>query len=283
MIVIADSGSTKTDWVILNPSGKVLHQTTTIGFNPVFHSSEFVLEHLNRNDDLYKIQKDVEQVFFYGAGCSSFSKKSIIKNALKKYFEHSNLYIGHDLEAAAIATYNNKPHIACILGTGSNSCYYDGIDCIEKTPALGFVLGDEAGGAYFGKELVKTFLYQQLPKDVHADFIKTYQLNLDQIIDKVYRQPSPNVFLASLAPFIHKHRKYPVLQNIIATGINLFLTHHVLCYPEVKKVQTNFVGSIAYYFQDILHHEAGKLQITVGQIIQKPIDGLVKYHQRKLP
>lgn len=282
MIVIADSGSTKTDWVILNTSGKVFHQTSTIGFNPVFHSSEFILKHLNKNNDLNKIRKDVVQVFFYGAGCSSPAKKSIIKNPLEEYFENSNHYIGHDLEAAAISTYHNEPHIACILGTGSNSCYYDGATCIENTPALGFILGDEASGAYFGKELVKTFLYHQLSEEVHADFIKTYQMNLDQIIDKVYRQPSPNVFLAGLTPFIHKHLKDATLQNIVAKGMNSFLTHHVLCYPEAKNVQTSFVGSIAYYFQEILCREAEKLQIPIGQIIQKPIDGLVKYHQRKL-
>lgn len=282
MIVIADSGSTKTDWVILNSSGKVLHQTSTIGFNPVFHSSEFVLEHLNQNDDLNKIRKDVIQVFFYGAGCSSPSKKSILQSALKEYFENSNHYIGHDLEAAAIATYDKGPHIACILGTGSNSCYYDGVECLEKIPALGFILGDEASGAYFGKELVKTFLYHQLPEEIHANFIKTYQMDLDQIIDRVYRQPSPNVFLASLTPFIHQHLEDPTLQSIVAKGMNSFLSYHVLCYPEAKNVQTSFVGSIAYYFQDILRLEAEKLQISIGQIIQKPIDGLVKYHQRKL-
>jgi len=282
MIVIADSGSTKTDWVILNPMGKILNQTATIGFNPVFHSSEFVLEHLNGNFDLNKIQKEVSQVFFYGAGCSSDSKKMIIRNGISQHFTSAQIYIGHDLEASAIATYNQESHIACILGTGSNSCYYDGTTCIENTPALGFILGDEASGAYFGKELVRAFLYHQLSKEIHADFIKTYQLDLDQIIDRVYRQPSPNVFLASLTPFIHKHLDHSVIHDIVANGMRQFLKHHVLCYPEAKNIQTSFVGSIAFYFQEILRQEAEKLQISIGQIIQKPIDGLVKYHQRKL-
>lgn len=282
MIIIADSGSTKTDWVVLNNSSAQEWQTSTIGFNPVFHTANSIVQNIQLNIELKEIQNDVRKIFFYGAGCSSESNKLIIKEALRQCFTNAKITIGHDLEAAAYATYEGLPHIACILGTGSNSCYFDGKNCLERLPALGFILGDEASGAYFGKLLVTEFLYKNLPPEIEQDFIQTYSLALNEIIDKVYRQPNPNVFLASLTPFIHKYRTHILFQNLLEKGMLSFLQNHVLCYPEYLKVSVNFVGSIAYYFQDALIKSAESLQIKIGHINQKPIDGLVRYHREHM-
>jgi N-acetylglucosamine kinase-like BadF-type ATPase len=280
MIIIADSGSTKTDWVILNDS--IEKQTSTIGFNPVFHTTDSIIQNVQSNIELKTIQNQISRLFFYGAGCSSARNKSIIYEALQQCFPLAKIIVGHDLEAAAYATYNDQPHIACILGTGSNSCYFDGKNCIEKTPALGFILGDEASGAYFGKKLITEFLYDNLTSEIASDFTQTYALSLNDIIDKVYRQPNPNVFLASLTPFIHKHISYDLFQGILQEGMHAFLQHHVLCYPEYKDVPVNFVGSIAHHFQESLFESAQNLQVHIDQIIQKPIDGLIKYHREHL-
>ena len=277
MILIADSGSTKTDWVILDSSHQQKH-TFTVGFNPVFHASESVITHITKNLDLTTISKEVTFVYFYGAGCSTNNRKKVISDALENCFPNAKIHVGHDLDTAIFSSYQGEPNITCILGTGANSCYFDGKSTYEKTPALGFILGDEASGAYFGKKLVTAILYHQLPKEVEQDFLETYQLNLNQIIDAVYREPNPNVFLASLAPFISKHITVPFLNQIVLNGMTAFLTHHVLCYENATDVKIQFVGSIAHHFETQLQMAAAKLGLTIGLINQKPISGLVDYH-----
>lgn len=277
MILLADSGSTKTDWVILDESKKQ-HHTFTIGFNPVFHSTESVVKNIGKNTELSSISPKVAHVYFYGAGCSSTERKLIISNALETAFPKAKITVGHDLEAAVFSSYRGKPNITCILGTGANSCFFDGKTILEKTPALGFILGDEASGAYFGKKLVTAFLYGNLPKLVAEDFKNTYALSLNQIVNKVYTESNPNVFLASLAPFVSKHISVPVLETIVLDGMRQFLTQHVLCFDNAKEIDIQFVGSIAHHFEIQLKQIAAELGLTIGLINQKPISGLVDYH-----
>ncbi len=278
MILIAESGSTKCDWVLLNRDGSEADRFSTMGFNPYFHSARFVAEHLRNLQRVQKLRKDVEMIFFYGAGCSTEPLKQEIKRGLEQVFVHAEIEVDHDLVAAAYSTYNGEPEIACIIGTGSNSCYFDGHSLREEVPALAFILGDEASGSYLGKKLLSAFLYKQLPKDIEEDFLATYHTDKDEIIDNVYNQPNANVYLAGFARFVSKHKEDPFFEKIIYEGFLLFLRMHVLCFPESKNTTVNFVGSVAYHMESLLRRACKDLDIKYGRVIKKPVDGLVAYH-----
>jgi N-acetylglucosamine kinase-like BadF-type ATPase len=277
MILIADSGSTKTDWVFLTDKG-VQIPTQTIGFNPIFHSKQSVIDNIQKNEVLREYASKVEHLYFYGAGCSTSAHKLIIENALTVCFTNAQISVGHDLQAAAFACYEGISNITCILGTGANSCLFDGKVIKENSPALGFILGDEASGAYFGKKLVTLLLYNELPTEVALDFETTIGLDINQIIKRVYQEPNPNVFLASLAPFVSKHLSVPLINEMVTLGMTQFLTHHVLCFPKAKEMDLNFVGSIAHHFEENLNDAANELGLKISNINRKPIKGLVNYH-----
>ncbi|MFM8962886.1 MAG: hypothetical protein ACKOGD_03470, partial [Sphingomonadales bacterium] len=182
------------------------------------------------------------------------------------------------LLACAYATYSCKPGISCIIGTGSNSCYFDGQNLLEEVPALGYVLGDEGSGSYFGKQLLSAFLYHHLPQDIEADFIATYQLDKDQIVDRVYREPNANVFIASFMPFIAKYKAHPFFSEMVYKGFKHFMQVHVCCYDNYKETEVHFVGSLSKIFEKELDKAAAELGIQIASIVQKPVIGLVNYH-----
>lgn len=276
MILVADSGSTKCDWILANQNG-VKENYQTIGFNPVYVNAEEIATAIEGNP-LAGRRQEVEKVFFYGAGCSSPEFQKIVADGIKKVFPTAQVQVSHDLDGAAYATCKGKPGISCILGTGSNACFFDGKNVSQERPSLGYILGDEGSGAYFGKILVTKFLYKQLPEDIYQLFSNKYSIGKTQIIDSVYRKPRPNTFLASFMGFFGENKTHPFIRQIIASGLNDFLVTHVCCLKDYKNFLCHFVGSVAFYFQDILEEEATKLEIKVGNILQKPIDGLVEYH-----
>ncbi len=278
MILIAESGSTKCDWVLLDREGKEIDRFSTMGFNPYFHSPRFIAEHLLNLLRIQQLKKDVESVFFYGAGCSTESLQVEVKRGLEQVFMHAEITVDHDLLAAAYSTYNGEPEIACIIGTGSNSCFFDGHSVREEVPALAFILGDEASGSYLGKKLLSSFLYKQLPEEIEQDFVNTYQTSKDEILDNVYNQPNANVYLASFARFVSKHQQHPFFGNIIQEGFDEFIRIHVLCYPESEWATVNFVGSVAYHMEIYLRTACKKAGVRFGRVIKKPVDGLVAYH-----
>lgn len=277
MIIIVESGSTKSDWVIIQ-NGQASPKIPTMGFNPYFHDRETISQNIRKNKIISSKANQVEALYFYGAGCSSTALCDIIKTGLQDVFTHAQIEVGHDLEACAYSTYTGKPVIACILGTGSNSCYYDGVEVVEAVPALSYILGDEGSGSYYGKILLSKFLYKQLPKHIHEDFYEQYKVDKESILSNVYFKPDPNVYIASFAKFASRHKDDPFIIDMIREGMRSFMETHVHCYDFYKDVEVNFMGSIAFCFQEILREVAVGLNISVGSIIRSPIDGLVNYH-----
>lgn len=281
MILIADSGSTKTDWVVLLNDGTT-QSFETIGFNPFHHSSDFISETIQANKSLVTIGNKCSNIYYYGAGCSSESMNNIVKQGLDSVFTAKQIIVEHDLLACALATYDGEPALSCILGTGSNSCYFDGTELSQKTPALGYVLGDEGGGSYFGKEVLKAYLYGHFNPELHELFEQQYSVRKDEILDRIYKQPNAKSFLASFAEFLSNYEQHPLLSEILIKGFEEFFKTHVCCYDNYQKIKVHFIGSIAFHFQQPLKDVAGKLGIQTGTIIKKPMDGLIKYHQKEI-
>jgi len=281
MKFIVDSGSTKADWALCRDSETV---TTfeTIGFNPYFMNSEAVISYLNQRQDLREYAQQISEIYFYGAGCSDALLNLQISSALSHFFSNAQVWVDHDLNAAAFALFDNKPLIACILGTGSNSCFYDGQSVHEVVPALGYILGDEGSGSYFGKMLIRDYKYQRMPTDLSIEFELHYETRWSELVKKVYQSSKANVHLASYFPFAVKHQNHPYISNLIEKGIDLFLETHVLCYPQAlsAQVEVGCIGSIGYYFKPLLLKSLEKKGLLPGKIIQKPIDGLVAHHTK---
>ena len=278
MVLIVESGSTNSDWVLLGPENSQ-KEYTTMGFNPYFHSSTDVEKELKNHVDLMAIANEIKHIYFYGAGCSNLKMNEIIKLGLSKVFLNAAINVDHDLLACAYATYSGNASISCIIGTGSNSCYFDGVSVSEVVPALGYILGDEGSGTYFGKKLLSAFLYHQLPPHVADDFISEYGVDKESIVNSVYREGNANVYIASFMPFIAKHKEEEIFQKMVEDGLKHFMEVHVCCYPNYKDVEVNFVGSLSSIFRRALDRAAISLGITIGRVVQKPIDGLVAYHK----
>jgi len=277
MIFIVESGSTKSDWVLLDDKN---NQTfySTMGFNPYFHSAEFIETELRNNKEIIAISSEVTRIYFYGAGCSSPALNNVVFDGLKKVFPLAEILVDHDLLACAYATYSGSPAISCIIGTGSNSCYFDGEKVSEVIPALGYILGDEGSGSYFGKKLLAAYLYHQLTPELALDLEESFGVTKSNIIGRVYQEPNANVYIASFMPFIAKHADHPIFQQMVEAGLKHFMEVHVCCYANYKEVEVNFVGSIADVFRSALQRAADSLSIRIGHVIKSPVNGLVTYH-----
>jgi N-acetylglucosamine kinase-like BadF-type ATPase len=281
MYLIADSGSTKCDWMLLKDNNQS-ESFSTMGFNPFFHNESIISNAIKNNEGLYKYANEVELIFLYSAGCSSKELKLIVERGLREVFSKANIYVDHDLVGAAFSTYSGVPGITCILGTGSNSCFFDGDNVTEEVPALGYILGDEGSGSYFGKKLLADYLYKKLPADIHAKLQDELRLTKKEIFENVYMKPHANVYLASFMKIFSSFKDNAYVKTTVAAGMKHFLENHVCCFSNHQTVPVHFIGSIAYHFEDILKAEAKKLNIEVGNIIKKPIDGLVDYHMKYL-
>ncbi len=278
MILIAESGSTKCDWVVLNSDGTEHKRFSTMGFNPYFHSASFIHEELSENEVVKTIYSQVEFVYFYGAGASSESLKDIVKDGLQQVLPNAHVSVDHDLVASAYSTYTGEPAITCIIGTGSNSCFFDGAEVSEEVPALAYILGDEGSASFIGKRLVSDFLYKKLPAEMAEDFFNTYQLDKDEIITSVYNKPNANVYLASFSRFAGKHMENPYVKQIVREGFAKFADIHIACFDNCKEVPVHFVGSVGAIFHEILEEVLEERGMRLGQIMRKPVDGLIKYH-----
>jgi N-acetylglucosamine kinase-like BadF-type ATPase len=277
-ILIADSGSTKCDWLAITESGSELGEFHTMGFNPYFHDADLVEREMLANAQAKSMANQVDKVYFYGAGSSSPALCAVIQEGLQRVFTQADVHVGHDLDGAAYSTYTGETAVTCILGTGSNSCRFDGNAVTEEVPALAYILGDEGSGTWFGKKLLTAFLYRTLPQSVHADFERQYGMDKLEIIRRVYQEPNANVFLASFMTFLGKHRDHPTIQAWLDEGFKAFLDVHVACYADALQIPIHFVGSVAYHFQEELKKACHDRGYTVGNIIKKPIDGLARYH-----
>lgn len=277
MNLIADSGSTKTHWCLVE-NGQIIKQIFTKGINPFYQSENEIKTEI----ELYLIPEisiqSVSKIFFYGAGCSFPEKKVMVSNALGCFFKHISIEVQSDLLAASRALFGHNQGIACIMGTGSNSCFYDGSKIAENVSPLGFILGDEGSGAVLGKTLVSDCLKNQLSPRLKEKFLNQFEITPAEILENVYKKPFPNRFLAKFTTFLSENIQEEEIYQIVYTGFNSFVKRNIAQY-QTEGLKVGFVGSIAYYFKDILYKVALENGLKVDMIDQSPMDGLVNFHK----
>ena len=280
MILIADGGSTKVDWIALNDQKQEVFRTRTEGLNPAILTEKQLKNRLRHNFDITKSAGQVKAVYFYGAGCGTPKPVAKLKKILQNFFSNAQIDIAEDMLAAVYAASGGAEAIVCILGTGSNSCYYDGQKMHQSVISLGYILMDEASGNYFGKRLLQDYFYKQMPEEIAKDFSKKYNLDPDEIKHNLYQNDSPNVYLGQFAEFMFDHKDNIYIHQLIAVGFKEFIEKRVLPYPKAKEVPIYFIGSIAYFFRPVLEQVANSYGITIKDVIRRPIDRLVAYHQK---
>lgn len=280
MIFIADSGSTKADWTPVI-DGKRAASMSTVGFNPNFWESEAIVAELNK-EFVHKMPvTKATKVVFYGSGCWDAKRKKIISDALVQIFPNAKIEVQHDLLASARATCGDEPGIACILGTGSNSCLYDGIYEADNVTNLGFLAGDEGSGSHLGRALIQSYFYREMPKDLEKEFAKEVPGGKSEILDNLYQKDHPNLYLSRFTRFMNKHIDHYHVQKIAKDCFSEFIRRHVCKYENHKNLKIHFVGSIAHYFSRELKEVLDLFDLTLGEIIKAPIDNLVAYHLEK--
>ena len=277
MILVADSGTTKTEWCIITDQGTT-ETVVTSGINPFYQDAENISSILQKE---FVTVKKFDAIYFYGAGCINQEKQDIVKKALLQVFEATNIFIGSDLLAAAHSLCQNEPGVVCILGTGSNSCYYDGSEIIVNVSPLGFILGDEGSGAVLGKKLIGDILKKQLPESLITDFFETYHTSVAEILENVYKKPFPSRYLAGYTRFLSKNISHPEIENLVISGFREFITRNLLQYPEIDRIPINFTGSIAFYFEKQLRRAIEEQHLILGSIECAPMKGLIQYHNSK--
>ena len=277
MILVADSGSTKTDWLLSLPHNE-LKQFRTSGLNPYFLSEKEIVKTLREQaKDVFAYAADIKEIYFYGAGCSSPDRHEIISNALAPFFPKSYISVDSDLLGSAYATCGHEKGLCCVLGTGSNISFFDGENIHEGKHGLGFVLGDEGAGTWFGKALITDFLYGKMPADINQMFTNTYKLDKGVVIKNVYGTSKPNAYLATFCKFLSEIRDSLYGQELITRGLQEFVDTNVKSYPEYHTFKCHFVGSIAHVFANELKKVSKYNEITVGKIIQQPIHDLMAF------
>lgn len=279
MILVADSGSSKTDWMGYSPNEKI--NFSTQGINPYFLNAHDIFKLFSKKKEIAPYADKVKEIYFFGAGCSSPDKIEVISNGISSFFTKAYVSVEHDLIGSAYATCGDKKGLTCILGTGSNISYYDGKEVHNGAHGLGYALGDEGSGTYFGRKLITSYLYHQMPADLAVEFADTYQIDKESVITNLYQKPAPNIYLASISRFMASHPDHPFIINILREGFQEFVDSNIKDYPNYKSLDTHFVGSIAFYYQDILREVCIENQVKVGKIYQKPIEGIYNYILRK--
>lgn len=276
MILIADSGSTKTSWVLSDASKKVVGQCKTSGINPFYQTEEEIYNALIKEFELEI--SDLKSLYFYGAGCANPEKKDVVLRALRKMWNPHEISVDSDLMCAARSLCGRSPGIAAILGTGSNSCYFNGQDIENQISPLGFILGDEGSGAVLGKKLVADVLKRQLPEHICQAFLESYKLTPAEILDRVYRQPFPNRYLAGFTRFINEHINEESLYVLVKNSFIEFFNRNIMHYKQFGDNRVHFTGSIAWYFIDPLKDAAVETGFSIGKVIMDPMEGLIAYH-----
>src|SRR5690554_931923 len=280
MTLITDGGSTKCDWVLLNAVGEVVFKTTTPGLNPTVVPKEELASLIAKNELLRKVFQDVKTLDFYGAGCGTVTPRNILKDVLISLFPNTIVNVSEDLAAAVFAV-TTEPGIVCILGTGSNSCYFDGENIHAPIPSLGYVLMDEASGNYFGKRLIRDYYYKQMPADIAEKFNAKFNLEADTIKMNLYKKPNPNAYLASFAEFIFDQKANPYFHKLLKDGISTFIECRILTFENAGQMPIHFIGSIAYFSKEIIAECLEEHELQLGYIVQRPIDGMIEYYRKK--
>ena len=280
MVIIADSGGSKIDWRLLKKDGTI-GQASSSGFNPYYqpidHLKKIISEAL-----LPQVSEKVSKIFYYGTGVSSEKNVQSIQSVFAEHFPQAESEVGWDLLAAARALCGHEPGIACILGTGSNSCLYDGKKIIGNVANLGWILADEGSGTYMGMQLVFDYFRNEMPESLAKQFHARFPWSREEVLEKVYQQEKPGAFLASFAKFIFQHLKEPYCYKLAYQSLSDFFENNVMKYENYKNLKVHFTGSIGFYFSDVLRQVANDKGITVKNILEAPIAGLTLYHQKDL-
>jgi len=277
MILVADSGSSKTDW-LLKLSTNEVKQFRTTGLNPYFLTEKEIVKILQEQAaDLMAYAAEIKEIYFFGAGCSSPDRHEIVSNALSQLFNKSYISVDSDLLGCAYATCGHEKGLCCVLGTGSNISYFDGEEIHAGQHGLGFVLGDEGSGSWFGKALITDFLYGNMPQEVSIQFDEEYHMTKEIVIKKVYQTPNPNSYLASFSKFLTKIRGTQYARHLLHKGLVEFIETNIKWYPQYNKYKCHFVGSIAYVFADELKAACNEKGVHVGKIIRQPIHDLMEF------
>lgn len=281
MIVIADSGSTKTQWVVLE-GGKVTADLTTVGFNPYYYKTEELTKTLFDELSGHINGTAVEKVFFYGSGCSDVKNCRLVSDSLSRFFVHAEIHTHHDLTGTALALFQNKPGIACILGTGSNSCMWNGTKITRQVPSLGYLLADEGSGTYLGKLILQKILYGEADNQLTKKFYQTYNLDFESTLHRIYGKPDPNKFFASLSKFVNAHLQLDDCRQAVKQSFHDFIEKQISKYPDFNSQEVSFTGSVAFVYQDLLLEVLHEHSIRPGIIMKTPMEGLVAYHTQHL-
>lgn len=280
MILIADGGSTKTDWRVLD--GDIVHAYYTKGINPFHNNEDQIIEEINKSD-LIKIRLSIKEIYFYGAGLVNEGVKNTLKDIFVKLFPTViKIEVNDDLLAAARSLFNNEKGIACILGTGSNSCFFNGVSIEDKVPALGYILGDEGSGSKLGIKFVNALHKREFSEDLTSELMQESDLEMAIVLENVYKKHLPNLYLASLTKIIKKHIDNTDIYDLVKESLIEFIDKNVSKYKDFKNYNIGFVGSIAYHFEDILIQVLLEKDLQLGKIVQAPIDELITYHRNIL-
>jgi glucosamine kinase len=274
--LIADSGATKAEWCLLNNGKK--KTIITQGISPYFLNTEQITSLLLKELKPKLKNVEIDEVYYYGTGCANPTNAKSVKKAVQKVFASAKVDVNHDLMAAARALCGREKGIACILGTGSNSCFYDGKKIVRNSPGLGYVLGDEGSGAYLGKKVIQYYLYGTFDDELRGRFDLTYTTNTAEILENVYKKPLPNRYLAGFTKFLAENRGHYMIENIIEDGLNDFFFNHLCKYKEIWTLPVNFAGSVAFGFKDVLQQLCNSYEFELGKIMKNPMEGLVEYH-----
>lgn len=280
MILITDGGSTKCDWILMDKTGNVVLKTRTKGLNPAVVPEENIKERILANEELLPFLNKITTVDFYGAGCGTKTPIQLLTNILSEIFSFAEISVNEDMIAAVYAA-TLKPGIVCILGTGSNSCYFDGKVIHNGIESLGYSLMDEASGNYFGKRLLRDYFYKKMPTQLAIDFEKRFNLDPDEIKNHLYKRHNPNMYLASFAEFIFTSKEVNgYFYKLISEGMLKFIEYRILCFKESQNVPIHFIGSIAHFSEDIIKECMKPYHLELGNIIRRPIDGLIEYYKQ---
>ena len=282
MILIADGGSTKCDWILLNNEGEQLFKTRSKGLNPAVFMEAVLEERLAENPELAEVKDTIERVHFYGAGCGTPTPRELLKSIIANYFTNADEVMVMEDTVAAVHAATTEPGIVCILGTGSNSCYFDGENISQVVPSLGYILMDEASGNYFGKRLIRDYYYKRMPPEIAVKFEEKFNLDSDVIKQNLYRKENPNTYLAHFAEFIFTNERNGYFYKLLHEGLSDFVHSRVMSYPQVNSVPVHFIGSIAFFSEDIIRAVLQPYGIEVGNIVRRPIDALIEYYRKEV-
>ncbi len=278
MILIADAGSTKTRWIMVNNERMVVGNFESAGLNPTVFNEETMNKNIARNNELLNHAHYIKKIYFYGSGVDDKTAYKKMINVLSGIFDRAEIEIYSDMLAAARATAGYEEGIVSIMGTGSNSCYYDGKEIIKTNGYFGYLLMDDASGNWFGKQLLRDYFFDRMPKQLKQKFKKEYNVDEKKIIERLYHKPQPNTFLATFAPFMSKHYKSPYIKDLLIRGFDKFISQELSGYEKYKEIPLHFNGSIAFQFQKELKSVIEKYGLITGKIVKDPVKELINYH-----